>query len=226
MPPKPRLFAPVEALVVATMLLTIVSGTLAASKYKVLHAFTGGNDGGGLYSGLLLDQEGNVYGETVAGGPKGKGGTAFRLEHQANGKWAEAVLYNFCSEPECRDGGGPMGGLIFDPEGSLYGTTEGGGGPYKYGTVFELTPGTHGWTETVLRRFSQQDYGSDPQSALAMDAAGNLYGTAPASAFELTPGSHGWKETILHEFTGQNGDGFGAYAGVIKEGEGVSSTKQ
>jgi uncharacterized repeat protein (TIGR03803 family) len=219
MPPKPRLFAPVEALVVATMLLTIVSGTLAASKYKVLHAFTGGNDGGGLYGGLLLDEEGNVYGETVAGGPKGKGGTAFRLEHQANGKWAEAVLYNFCSEPECRDGGGPMGGLIFDPEGSLYGTTESGGGPYKYGTVFELSPGSDGWKETTLHRFGFNKYGCCPQASLVMDSAGNLFGTAHV-AFELSPTADGWKETVLHDFTGQNGDGYGAYTGMTMDAAG------
>jgi len=87
----------------------LVTAAWGAPKYTVLHAFTGG-DGGGLYSGLLLDQEGNVYGTTVAGGAKGKGGTAFRLKRQASGKWAETVLYNFCSAPECRDGGGPMGG--------------------------------------------------------------------------------------------------------------------
>ncbi len=180
-----------------------------APKYQVLHAFTGGKDGGGLYSGLLLDKQGDVYGTAI--------NTAFELTPHANGKWSLKVLHTF---GEGNDGSGPMGGLIFDPEGNLYGTTVGGGGPYKYGTVFELTPGTLGWKETVLRRFSQHDYGSDPQSALAMDAAGNLYGTAPASAFELTPGPHGWKEIILHEFTGQNGDGFGAYASVILDAAG------
>src|SRR5580704_3731132 len=58
--------------------------------------------------------------------------------------------------------------------------------------------------------------GGGTQGTLFRDAAGNLYGTGPASAFELSPDSRGWK-IILHEFTDQNGDGFGAYAGVIMD---------
>lgn len=217
MQPKPRLFATVEALVVATMLLTIVSGTSAAPKYKVLHAFGSGKDGAGLWAGLVLDGKGNLYGTTSGGGAYGQG-TVFELMPSSSGKWSEVVLHSFPSSPN--DGQDPTGGLILDAAGDLYGTTEGGGGPYRYGTVFRLTPDSDGWKETVLRRFGQHDYGGDPQSALAIDRAGNLYGTAPASAFELTPDSHGWKEIILHEFTDQNGDGFGAYAGVIMDAEG------
>jgi hypothetical protein len=209
----------VMALALCALLATLATSAIAAPKYKVLHAFSGGNDGGGIYSGLLLDRRGNVYGTTIAGGAKGKGGTAFKLMPRANGTWAVAILYNFCSEPECRDGGGPWGGLIFDAAGNLYGTTEGGGGPYKYGTVFELTQGSEGWKETILHRFGFNKYGCCPQSTLVMDNAGNLFGTA-GPAFELSPGADGWKETVLHNFTGQHGDGFGAYTGVIMDAAG------
>jgi uncharacterized repeat protein (TIGR03803 family) len=113
------------------------------------------------------------------------------------------------------DGEGPTDGLVLDAAGNLYGTTEGDGGPYKHGTVFELSPGSDGWKETVFHRFGVHDYGSDPYAGLAFDGAGNLYGTAPASAFELATDSKGWRETILHEFTGQHRDGEGAFAGVI-----------
>ena len=208
-----------QALVVISLALLLTSGTWAAPKYKVLHAFGAGNDGAGLFSGLLLDKRGNIYGTTIAGGPKENGGTVFKLSTQASGKWAEAVLYNFCSLPECADGGGPWGGLTFDPEGNLYGTTESGGGAYKYGTVFELMPGTSGWKETVLHRFGFDKYGCCPQASLAMDPAGDLFGTANA-AFALSPTGHGWKETLLHDFTGENGDGFGPYAGVILDAAG------
>jgi uncharacterized repeat protein (TIGR03803 family) len=198
-----------------TIAMLTAAGASAAPKYKVLHAFGIGKDGAGLWAGLVLDGKGNLYGTTSGGGASGDG-TVFRLTPRPDGKWAETVLHNFNGN----DGSDPVGGVTLDAAGNLYGATVLGGGPYKYGTVFQLTPGTHGWKETVLRRFSQDDYGGDPQSRLAMDAAGNLYGTAPASAFELTSGSHGWKETILHKFTGQNGDGFGAYTGVIMDASG------
>jgi uncharacterized repeat protein (TIGR03803 family) len=206
------------AIAMSALALALPITAPGAPKYQVLHAFTGGNDGGGLYSGLLLDRQGSVYGTTVAGGPKGKGGTAFKLTPLANGKWAEAVLYSFCSQSNCADGGGSVAGLIFDAVGNLYGTTE-SGGAHVYGTVFKLTPRAEGWKETLLHSFGFNKYGCCPQASLVMDDAGNLFGTANA-AFELSPTGNGWKETLLHDFTGQNGDGFGPYAGVILDAAG------
>jgi uncharacterized repeat protein (TIGR03803 family) len=213
-----KLSFPAKTLMTVATALVLVNCSWAGDKYKVLHAFTGGKDGGGLYSGLLLDRQGNVYGTAVAGGAKGKGGTAFKLRPLANGKWAEAVLYNFCSEPECRDGGGPNASLIFDAAGNLYGTTE-SGGAHVYGTVFKLTPRAEGWKETVVHSFGFNKYGCCPQASLVIDDAGNLFGTASV-AFELSPGTDGWRETLLHDFTGQHGDGSGAYAGLILDAAG------
>ena len=202
----------------AVLGLTLSTAALAAPNYKVLHAFTGGNDGGGLWGSLLLDKHGNVYGTTISGGPKGKGGTAFELSRQANGRWTQTVLYSFCSQSNCTDGGGPWGGLIFDTTGNLYGTTL-GGGAQVYGTVFRLAPGSGGWKETVLHSFGFNSHGCCPQASVVMDKAGNLFGTASV-AFELSWGTGGWKETVLHDFTGQHGDGSGAYAGLIMDTNG------
>ncbi len=218
MPQKQIPTAESKVRVIVAMTLVLVGSALAAPKYQVLHAFTGGNDGGGLWSSLLLDKHGNLYGTTIAGGPKGKGGTAFKLSRRANGTWSQTVLYNFCSQSGCTDGGGAFGGLIFDAAANLYGTTESGGGRV-YGTVFELTPGAHGWKETVLHNFGFDKLGCCPQATLVMDNAGNLFGTASV-AFELSPGADGWKETVLHLFTGQHGDGEGAYAGLIMDAAG------
>jgi uncharacterized repeat protein (TIGR03803 family) len=198
-----------KALAIIAIALLLGSQASAAPKYKVLHAFAGGKDGGDLESSLLLDKQGNAYGTAI--------NNAFELTPHTNGRWSLKVLHTF---GDGDDGSGPWGGLIFDPEGDLYGTTVAGGGPYKYGTVFELTPGSDGWKETVLHRFGLRDYGSPPHATLAMDGAGNLYGTAPASAFELTPNSGGWKEVILHKFTGLDGDGSEAFAGVILDAAG------
>jgi uncharacterized repeat protein (TIGR03803 family) len=127
---------------IATLLLCAPSAW-AAPKYKVLHAFTGGKDGGGLWGSLVLDHQGNVYGTTVAGGPNGGGGTVFKLTPRANETWAETVLYGFCALSDCTDGGGSTAGLIFDSAGNLYGTTRLGGSS-GFGTVFELTPQREG----------------------------------------------------------------------------------
>lgn len=92
----------------------------------------------------------------------------------------EKVLHNFGDE---EDGASPNGGLIFDAAGNLYGTTYyGGGGNCGYdttcGTVFQLTPSGNGkWKESVILLGSQA--GDNPAAGLILDAAGNLYGTAP-----------------------------------------------
>ena len=68
----------------------------------------------------------------------------------------------------------------------------------------------------MIHRFGRHDTACCPYAGLAMDAAGNLYGTGGA-AFELSPptGPGKWTETVLHRFTGRNGDGAGPFAGVI-----------
>jgi uncharacterized repeat protein (TIGR03803 family) len=134
------------------------------------------------------------------------------------------VLYTFAGGS---DGANPLAGLIFDPAGNLYGTTY-RGGTAKLGTVFTLTHSSTGWTESVLHSFTG---GSDGQGTLesmpglAIDAAGNLFGTTPVGGvgtcsssygagcgivFELSPGSGGqWTETVLHSFTSSPSDGIG-----------------
>ena len=117
-----------------------------------------------------------------------------------------SVLYNLASNS------GPYGGVVFDSAGNLYGTTS-GGGTYSGGTVYELSPQAGGgWTETILHSFNNTlppVDGCSPFAGLAIDSAGDLYGTTRAcgsqgggTVFELTPGSNGvWTETILHDFS-------------------------
>jgi uncharacterized repeat protein (TIGR03803 family) len=113
--------------------------------------------------------------------------------------------------------------LIANTDGHLYGTTR-GGGSYAYGTVFELTPASHGWSEKVLYSFGTNRHdGGEPYAGLVMDEADNLYGAAArggglnlgGTVFELTPATGGWEEKVLHEFPQHHGDGGAAFAGVI-----------
>jgi uncharacterized repeat protein (TIGR03803 family) len=161
-------------------------------KESVLHSFSGENDGGAPYSGVILDSHGNLYGTTSAGGTIGFG-TAFELKHQ-RGVWTEVVLYSF---GEGFAGDAPLGSLVLDSGHRLYGTTS-AGGKTGAGAVFELSHSPSGWSTTVLYDFSFTD-GDTSTAGLVLDNAGNLYGTTSQGggsrecengcgvAFELTP---------------------------------------
>ena len=119
----------------------------------------------------------------------------------------QKVLYAFTGG---LDGSEPYAGVIFDPAGNLYGVTE-FGGLYGKGTVFQLTPSGGGWTETVLYNFTGGPDGNNPIGGLAIDEAGNLYGTAAdngdpfyqcGTVFKLSPSDSGWTFTVLHTFIG------------------------
>lgn len=62
----------------------------------------------------------------------------------ASAQWQEQVLYSFQGGT---DGARPIGGMVFDNAGNLYGATNEGGssscaGPSQCGIVFELSPPT------------------------------------------------------------------------------------
>ena len=146
----------------------------------VLHNFTF-SDGGSPSGGLVFDAAGNLYGTTLYGGTSGRYGTAFKLSPNSNGTWTETTLYSFTGNG---DGGYPNGGVVLDHAGNLFGTTQVGGigqGYYGAGTVFEISPGSTGWTQKSIHLFDQQsDDGGAPLAGLIIDESGNLYGTTMA----------------------------------------------
>jgi uncharacterized repeat protein (TIGR03803 family) len=165
----------------------------------VLWSFGANPDGYAPEAGLIMAANGDLYGTTVYGGAYSEGGTVFELTPPSlsGGNWSETTLWNFGSGA---DGFNPVGGLIIDASGNLYGTTS-AGGAYSAeifaGTAFELSPPvTSGgnWNETILRNFGNS--GSDGREPLAgplMDSSGNLYGTtilggaySRGTAFELS----------------------------------------
>lgn len=121
----------------------------------------------------------------------------------------ETVLWSFGAQG---DGEAPVGTMVFDNAGNLYGVTA-GGGMAGCGTVFELTATAGIWTETVLHSFGGSDDGCMPLTGLISDIAGNLYGTTAIGGnaacpngcgvvFELSQQSGVWAESILHTFVG------------------------
>jgi uncharacterized repeat protein (TIGR03803 family) len=124
----------------------------------------------------------------------------------------------------------PLGTLMFDDVGNLYGTTNAGGPSGNCtagcGTVFQLSPPAvagGAWTETVLYFFAAVlgiPDGQNPAGKLVMDRDGNLYGTTSyggqsenhvglGTVFELIHPSSGgaWKERTLYSFGLYAGDG-------------------
>jgi uncharacterized repeat protein (TIGR03803 family) len=145
---------------------------------KVLYNFGGGSPNGyRILGGVVLDASGNLYGTANSGGNGfGLDGTLFELSPAAGASWALTLLHSFGAYET--DGINPTAGLVFDTNGNLYGTTE-GGGVNSFGTVFELSPETGGsWTETVLHSFNLTSAdGASPYAGLILDATNNLYGT-------------------------------------------------
>jgi uncharacterized repeat protein (TIGR03803 family) len=144
------------------------------------------------------------------------------------------VIWNFRATG---DGGKPVGTLVIDPAGNLYGTTlVGGNGTCSSGcgTVFELLPptgGTGAWHERILYNFlgSKSGDGQAPFGSLFRNASGVLVGTTGdggtgtacsegcGTVYELIPGATAespWTETVLHSFAGGTTDGAGPIAGV------------
>jgi uncharacterized repeat protein (TIGR03803 family) len=183
-------------------------------------------------SGVIFDKSGNLYGVTSNGGSNGVG-TVYELSPTGSGSWTQKVLHSF---GQGTDGQTPVGNLIMDSAGNLYGTTVYGGTgtcattPVGCGTVYELVPGVGGvWTEKRLHSFKGTD-GNYPGSGVIMDASGNLYGTTPdggafgstytgGTVFELKFKGGTWGESVLHSF-GSTGDGQAPAAGLVLDASG------
>jgi uncharacterized repeat protein (TIGR03803 family) len=135
----------------------------------ILYSFQGGNDGSDPYAGLIFDSSGNLYGTTTGGG-QGGGGVVFELTPSGSG-WNYILLHSFTGSY------GPLGPLIMDSAGSLYGTTYRDGADGA-GNIFKLTPSSGGWTYTSLHDFSTDRHdGANPIGNVILDSQGNLFGT-------------------------------------------------
>lgn len=214
-------------------------------------------------SDLAIDGAGNLYGASDY--LNNDNGTVFMLSPEPAGGcpsntnsgngYCETVLYSFTGTNE--DGNTPNGGLVLDAAGNVYGTTRIGGTSAACsggcGTVFKLSPepqagcasGSNvgdGYCETVLYSFMGEASldGTAPNGDLALDSAGNIYGTAGGGTgsggndgivFKLSPqpaggcpiGSHGgngYCETALHNFEGPPSDGASPNPGLILDSAG------
>jgi uncharacterized repeat protein (TIGR03803 family) len=198
-----------------------VSHVRGAWLESVIHAFTGGKDGGvGSLGLLLLDARGDLYGVTETGGAH-SAGTVFKMSRGLKNRWIFKTLYAFKGTP---DAASPYGGLIADASGNLYGSTY-YGGTNGLGAVFKLTPAARGrYRERVLYSFAGGGDGSSPTSTLLL-ASGTLYGTTSAGGGSCNCGTifsvnaTSGSESVLHEFGG-SGDGAFPYYGLTQDAAG------
>jgi uncharacterized repeat protein (TIGR03803 family) len=209
---------------------TVFELTSAAGGWAetVIYDFSSLADGFNPTGNLILDASGNLFGMTFLGGSGAYGnGNVFELKRTRSGSWIKGVLHSFGNV--AGDGSNPVGGLIMDSAGNLYGTTSIGGsattcGGNGCGTVFELSPKTGGgWAEKILHNFSANGIdGFYPNAGLVLDAAGHLYGTTQAGGNSTNCGNGyycgtvfalvskaggGWTGKVLHNFSNNGTDG-------------------
>jgi uncharacterized repeat protein (TIGR03803 family) len=187
--------------------------------YWILYSFSGISDGSNPSSTLIIDSAGNLCGTTPYGGSSGANGhgTVFRVTSSGQ----QSVLHSFSGGA---DGGTPMGGVIMDSAGNLYGTTQ-VGGTHGNGTVFKIT---RAGSESVIYSFAGVPDGGSPWAGLIMDGAGKLYGTTTegglnadhdsnrGTVFCVTPSG---AESVLYSF-GVPPDGYLPYAGLVRDSAG------
>ena len=188
----------------------------------ILHNFGSRRDGAYPAMGMVIDNNGVLYGVTPAGGP-GYAGVVFRLRPPANAAqkpnanaWRYDVLYAFKGGA---DGDRPSG-LVLDPLGNIYGATYDGGSDGG-GTLFKLTAsGTAPWTKTRLHDF---EWLTNPDGPLLIKD-GNLVGTTrnggrmdvgTVYSFGLTFGPSRLRPVVRYTFSARGGDGAYPASGMI-----------
>lgn len=196
--------------------LALLAQSAVAQTYTVLHSFAGPPDGADPIA-LMIDNAGNLYGATLAGGGTGVAycsqvgcGTVFKIDSAGN----ESVLYAF-APTDAFNGWAPDGPyLVLDSGGNVYGTASGGGlsgcGLYGLGcgTVFRVSSTGQ---ESVLHRFTDANADDVAPAGLVRDAAGNLYGTTYGSGYwgqgTVFKMDGKGNKTVLHTFHGYPDDG-------------------
>ncbi len=145
-----------------------------------------GADGEAPSAGLCIDAQGDLFGDKFGGADSD--GTVFELPKTASGYASTPViLVSF----DGSDGSSPLGSLIADANGDLFGTNTGGSIPTE--PSFEIVNTATGYASTPVFISFAGTNGSAPQSSLIADASGDLFGTTNGGGtagggklFELT----------------------------------------
>ena len=186
----------------------------SAGNFILLHSFAGPPSEGTqpVYGHLTIDKSGNLYGLTGLGGAYDLG-SLYKLSR--HGKLT--LLHSFGSGS---DGCHPYGSVIQDEAGNLYGTTY-RCGVFGYGTIWKVSKNGK---ETILHNFVGGVLdGCGPDSGVARDSKGNLYGLATYCGANSYYGAlYEWSAkgrlTLLHSF--DYSDGYNPIGEVLRTAKG------
>lgn len=146
------------------------------STLTTVYTFSGTSNGANPFAGLSnRDASYNYYGTTANGGTSNNG-TVYKLTPNGSTSYSLTSLYAF--RGGSTDGANPYGGVL-SVGNNLYGQTVQGGSSASLGIVYQLSTATSNATPTPIYTFASNGYyGGLPRSGLAIDTAGQLYGTA------------------------------------------------
>lgn len=207
----------------AALWFAAMSGVMAAShadaapKPKRLYDFCAksGCSDIGVSPALIRDAGGNFYGTTLGGA---NDGLAYKLERQDNGKYVLRQMHRFCNG--CSEGSNPIGNVILDADGALYGALS-VNGPHGAGLIYKLTPvaGRNKWKFSTLYAFCSAADCADgryPNSGLSYqgreaglpyDGVSPLYGVTQAGGannggvlYKLLPQGKSATQVVLRTF--------------------------
>lgn len=154
---------------------TIYKMNIATGAFALLAEFTGSSGavpGTGPTAVLINDGAGNMWGTVRQGGTTGFG-TIFKI-NATTGIFTNVITFTGTSG--AAKGSTPWSGLTSDGAGNLWGTTSGGGSG-GFGTVFKVNTTTGVLTTVVeFTGTSGAFRGTNPESALTLDGAGNFWG--------------------------------------------------
>ncbi|HLV78845.1 MAG TPA: choice-of-anchor tandem repeat GloVer-containing protein, partial [Chthonomonadaceae bacterium] len=183
-----------------------------------LYAFAADGSDGAAPNGVILGQDGALYGTTAFGGAYGNG-AVFKLSLSGTLTLLHAFHPVSGTRRTNSDGAHPFAALVQASDGALYGTTE-AGGAHGLGVVFRITPGG---VFTRLHAFASEE-GAFPCAPLLQAGDGDFYGTTrdggASGAGTLFKMSAAGSVTVLHAFQGGQ-DGAYPRAGVIQGPDGA-----
>jgi uncharacterized repeat protein (TIGR03803 family) len=210
------------------------ANSASAASLKVVHSFCNKStqqqtctDGASSRTAILVVSAHQMFGTASMGGKHG-GGMVFEIDKSQSGSWTYTDIHDFCSQADCADGETPLGDLIADKDGNLYGTTW-TGAHFNEGTVYKLRHTSNGWVETVIGQFCTDSQngicqdGAQPAAGLTYtgqasgvpwDEFSPLFGTTyhggssdHGTVFMLTSDGSLWNQTVLYSLVSGNNPG-------------------
>ena len=200
------------------MLAASANPAQAAAKPKTLYTFCAKSSSqcteAGPTPAFVRDASGNFYGTTRG---TDSTGAAYKLELQDRGKYVLRKMAEFCNG--CVAGYDPLGQVVVDVNGALYGALE-VNGPHGGGVIYKLTPAKHNkWKFSTFYAFCSLSACADGkypssglsyqgmESGLPYDGVSPLYGTTQSGGahnngilYKLVPQGSTATQTVVHDF--------------------------